>query len=210
MADAPLNQPPGWVSDYTEGLDHITHERDMFDIESRFPGLNHTFDKLIDSLPDPNKGSTEFPISAAVIERTKSGIEVVSFATNRTNTSGDSTKHAEMIALQEAMAKWGSKHLDGLGIVSTCEPCVMCTGAILNCEVPDVIYATPQRSMLGKHALIGESFKPWRVSGESFNAKEYLEPFGMSVIEGYRSKDVANKLKRTPVNWLEYYNDPDL
>lgn len=53
---------------------------------------------------------------------------------NRTNERGNATAHAELIAL-EALAKQSDQHVrhDGLLLFVTCEPCVMCAAAIVQC-----------------------------------------------------------------------------
>jgi guanine deaminase len=42
----------------------------------------------------------------------------------------DVTAHAEIVALRRANAEWGRLYLDGAMVATTCEPCVMCAGAL--------------------------------------------------------------------------------
>jgi len=52
----------------------------------------------------------------------------------------DPTAHAEVIAIRQAAAALGDKHLLGTTLVVTLEPCVMCAGAILNARIPRVVF----------------------------------------------------------------------
>ena len=52
----------------------------------------------------------------------------------------DPTAHAEVLAIREAAAALGDKHLLGTTLVVTLEPCVMCAGAILNARIPRVVF----------------------------------------------------------------------
>lgn len=49
--------------------------------------------------------------------------------------------HAEVRALQAALATRRIKRPEGLTIYSTLEPCILCLGAILHCPVRRVVYA---------------------------------------------------------------------
>ena len=73
--------------------------------------------------------------------------EIISFAYNEVRQSLDSTAHAEVVAIRRAQRALGSLSLDreglsGLRLFTTCEPCLMCTGAIYWARLPAVIAAT--------------------------------------------------------------------
>jgi tRNA(Arg) A34 adenosine deaminase TadA len=55
---------------------------------------------------------------------------VVAVAANAVMVSNDPTAHAEVQAIRRATALRGSFLLHGWTLVTTCAPCVMCTGAI--------------------------------------------------------------------------------
>jgi tRNA(Arg) A34 adenosine deaminase TadA len=61
--------------------------------------------------------------------------EVVSIAVNQVAEDADSTAHAEMLALREAQQSLRSARREasrgsGLSLYTSCQPCVMCAGAI--------------------------------------------------------------------------------
>ena len=51
------------------------------------------------------------------------------------------SKHAELIAIEEASKKLGDWRLDGATLYSSLEPCPMCAGALLQARVKRVVYA---------------------------------------------------------------------
>ena len=184
------------------------------ELEQRLPGLSQEFEHLIRRLTDPNSStviSLEFPVVASIVILGPDGklIEVAS-STNQVNATGDSTAHAEIIALREAQAKSGDKHLKDHYLLSTLEPCVMCCGALVNTEVSGLVYAADHSDVEGKHALVGGKYKPYRTSPGSFNTSEYLgaNP-DLLVVGGFMRDEILARLKRTTVNFNEYYRDPD-
>ncbi|MBF0565754.1 MAG: nucleoside deaminase [Nitrospirae bacterium] len=79
----------------------------------------------------------EVPVGAVVVSG--SG-EVVSRAYNTKERSQDPTAHAEMAAIREASALLGSWRLEGCSLYVTLEPCIMCSGAIINSRIMRIIY----------------------------------------------------------------------
>ena len=78
----------------------------------------------------------EIPVGAIVV---KDG-QVVGEGYNRRETDGDATAHAEMIAIRAACAKLSTWRLTGCTLFVTLEPCPMCTGAILQSRVEQVVF----------------------------------------------------------------------
>lgn len=84
----------------------------------------------------------EVPIGAIIV---RNG-EVISSSFNQKEKMQDVTAHAEMLAIQQACQKLGSWHLDGCILYSTLEPCIMCSGAIIQSRIQRVVYgASGQR-----------------------------------------------------------------
>ncbi|WP_043745765.1 nucleoside deaminase [Paramagnetospirillum magneticum] len=68
----------------------------------------------------------EVPVGAVIV---KDG-QVIAQAGNRVEELGDSTAHAEMLALRAATLFLGDKRLEDCDLYVTLEPCPMCAAAI--------------------------------------------------------------------------------
>lgn len=206
-------KPPQWFEEHLEGLEFLEKERVERNLEKQLPGIKRIFEHLIALLPDPNNvygNTTEFPVAASVIRKGANGkVEVVSTATNQVNTQKDSSAHAEVVALREAEQITGEKHLKGHYLLTTMEPCVMCSGAAINTEVDGVIYGATHDDVRGSHALVGKEYKPWRTSNGVFDTDSYLTDSGLLVVREFMEPDVLSALHRTAVSMKEYYGDPD-
>jgi tRNA(adenine34) deaminase len=53
---------------------------------------------------------------------------------------GDPTAHAEIVAIREASSLSGDWRLEGMTLVVTLEPCVMCAGAIQAARISRVVF----------------------------------------------------------------------
>ncbi len=54
----------------------------------------------------------------------------------------DPTAHAELIVIQEAAERLQSWRLTGTTMYVTLEPCLMCTGAMLQARIPRLVFST--------------------------------------------------------------------
>jgi len=179
-------------------------------LERDYPGIGEEFERLIDSLPNPdNPKKSEFPYAASVVIMTDGKLEVLARATNVVNARNDSTGHAELVAIQEAEAKLGNKHLDGCTLLSVAQPCEMCSGAVRNTQIDTLVYGVSQEDLRGKHVQFGQGFKPYRTVPEGFDPDKLLVEAGVNVVAGYKRDEVFKKLFRTIGTTTEYYNDPD-
>ena len=77
------------------------------------------------------------PFAALVVEDDT----VLARGTNRVTTVHDPTAHAEITAIRAACQERGHFELEGCTLVSTCEPCPMCLGAIYWARLDRVVYA---------------------------------------------------------------------
>ena len=69
----------------------------------------------------------EVPVGAVIVREGR----IIASGYNRTETDGDPTAHAEMIAIRQAAEKLGGWRLPGCTLYVTLEPCSMCAGAIV-------------------------------------------------------------------------------
>ena len=53
---------------------------------------------------------------------------------------GIATSHAEILAINDACKKLRTWHLDNCTLYTTIEPCMMCTGAIIQSRIGRVVY----------------------------------------------------------------------
>ena len=79
----------------------------------------------------------EVPVGAIIV---KNG-EIIARAHNQKETKFDTTKHAEILAIQKASKKLKSWRLIDCEMYITLEPCQMCAGAIVQARIPEVIMA---------------------------------------------------------------------
>ena len=73
----------------------------------------------------------EVPVGAVIVKDGK----IIARAHNQKETKFDTTKHAEILAIQKASKKLKSWRLINCEMYITLEPCSMCTGAIINSRI---------------------------------------------------------------------------
>jgi tRNA(adenine34) deaminase len=89
----------------------------------------------------------EVPVGAIVVKDD----QVIGRGGNQPIAGSDPTAHAEIVALREAARALGNYRLPGCSLYVTLEPCVMCTGAILNARIERVVFgaADPKTGAAG-------------------------------------------------------------
>ena len=80
----------------------------------------------------------EVPVGCVVVKDGK----IIARAHNLKETKKDTTKHAEIIAIQKASKKLDSWRLIDCEMYVTLEPCSMCAGAIINSRIAKVYIGT--------------------------------------------------------------------
>ena len=78
----------------------------------------------------------EMPVGAVVV---KNG-EVIATGHNIRNKEHDPTLHAEIVAIRKACEKLSDWRLSDCDLYVTLEPCVMCSGAIINSRMKSVYF----------------------------------------------------------------------
>ena len=78
----------------------------------------------------------EVPIGCVIV----SDGEVIARAGNRTLVDRDPTAHAELIAIRQAAAVFGSERLSDCDLYVTLEPCTMCAGAMSFARIRRLYY----------------------------------------------------------------------
>ena len=78
----------------------------------------------------------EVPVGAVIVKDGK----IISSAYNQKETKYDTTKHAEILAIQKASKKLKSWRLIDCEMYVTLEPCPMCAGAIIQSRIKRVYF----------------------------------------------------------------------
>ena len=78
----------------------------------------------------------EVPIGAVIVKDNK----VIAKGHNVRETKLDPLGHAELVAIKKAAKKLGDWQLVGCDLYVTIEPCIMCSGAIIQSRIAKVIY----------------------------------------------------------------------
>ena len=110
-----------------------------------------------------DKGET--PIGAVVVKDNK----IIGRGHNLTETLQDSTAHAEMLAIKDAAKTLDGWRLMNCDLYVTMEPCIMCSGAIVNSRIKNIIIGTKHiknANIEKQHTFKMEYFKDSRVNVE--------------------------------------------
>lgn len=89
----------------------------------------------------------EVPVGAVVVRDDA----IIGAGHNLTQTAGDPSAHAEMIAIRAAAASLGHWRLLDCALYVTLEPCAMCAGAIVLARIPQLVFGAfdPKAGMCG-------------------------------------------------------------
>lgn len=80
----------------------------------------------------------EVPVGCVIVKDNK----IIARAHNLKESKSDTTKHAEIIAIQKASKKLKSWRLLDCEMYVTLEPCSMCSGAIINSRIKKIYIGT--------------------------------------------------------------------
>lgn len=132
----------------------------------------------------------EQPFGAVVV---RSG-DVVCRTHSRKVLTFDATAHAETSAVKLATQKLKSRIITGCTFYTTCEPCPMCAGAILNAKI-DTLVIGARHADLRKLPNLAFGFKEYTVERlaelTGWNLKVISGVLGKECIEMYRDARTA-------------------
>lgn len=112
-------QLPGWVGPFVESR------------QGSLATISERMQLAIDLAEENVRQQTGGPFGAIVVNE-QSG-DLVSVGVNLVTSSGLSMAHAEIVALtlaQASIGEWNLEHGGPLQLVTSCEPCAMCFGAV--------------------------------------------------------------------------------
>ena len=75
------------------------------------------------------------PFGAAIVR----GGQLIARGRNVVQSAHDPTAHGEVQAIRAACRELGTISLEGTTLYTTCEPCLMCTGAIIAAKIAKVV-----------------------------------------------------------------------
>ncbi len=99
----------------------------------------------------------EVPVGAIIVKDGK----IIARGYNQKETKLDSTKHAEIIAIQKACKKLKTWRLTGCKMYVTLEPCSMCAGAIIQSRI-DKIYIGAMDEKTGSCGSVFNLFEDYK------------------------------------------------
>lgn len=80
----------------------------------------------------------EVPIGCIIVHNN----EVIASSFNRKTIDNIATSHAEILAINKACKHLKTWYLDECTLYTTIEPCLMCTGAIIQSRIKKVVYGS--------------------------------------------------------------------
>ncbi len=135
----------------------------------------------------------EVPIGAVIV---KDGV-IIARAHNQVRRLKDPTAHAEILAITQACHHLDSPYLEDCHLYITVEPCIMCTGALIQARIGAVYYGAsePVFGALGSRVDLskefGSSLRKIKRGLLEERAREILQDF-------FRRKRKVNQMER----WL--------
>ena len=92
------------------------------------------------SLAGQAMAAGEVPVGAIIVSPDG---DIIARSENRMQRNNDSTAHAEILAIQQAISVLGTSRLVGCDLWVTLEPCAMCAGAISHARIRRLYFAAP-------------------------------------------------------------------
>jgi guanine deaminase len=81
------------------------------------------------------------PFGAVIVQNN----QIVGRGYNQVTSTHDPTAHAEVVAIRDACRNLNTFHLDDCIILTSCEPCPMCLGAIYWAKINHIYYANNRK-----------------------------------------------------------------
>lgn len=92
----------------------------------------------------------EIPIGAIIVRNN----EVLSTGYNQRQTTNKITKHAEIVAIENAAQQLNTWKLEDCTLYVTLEPCLMCTGAIIHSRIKRVVFGAYEKKEIALSNLL--------------------------------------------------------
>ncbi len=131
-----------------------------FLLERESFSLQELSNQLI-NLTKKAKIKQEVPVASMVCQKESNGENyyILSVSSNRIYNKKNPTAHSEMLALQKACHKKKTERLVDCILLTTLEPCLMCSGAIILSRLKSVYFIASSHKSPGLRWIINESRK---------------------------------------------------
>lgn len=140
----------------------------------------------------------EVPVGAIIVKDGK----IISRAHNLKETKFDTTKHAEILAIQKASKKLKSWRLIDCEMYVTLEPCTMCAGAIINSRIKK-IYIGASDEKTGAVGSVFNLFRDYTFNHNVEYEKEVLKEECEEILKEFfkmlrkTKKDISTSERKT-------------
>lgn len=140
--------------------------------------MNEKYMKLAIKQAEKAYKNNEVPIGAIIVKNNK----IIAKAYNKKEKTKQVTKHAEIIVIEKACKKLKTWHLNDCELYTTVEPCLMCTGAIIQSRIKTVYCAT-------KNEKFGELKNIINISNLKIDTKyDLLKEESVNLLQKFFSK----------------------
>ena len=132
----------------------------------------------------------DVPIGAVIVKEDR----IIACGENRVQKSQNPTLHAEIVAINKACKKLGTKFLDNCDIYVTLEPCSMCATAISFARIKNIYFAARDEKGGGitSNAKIFENDKHlWKPNVIQMN--EYAEKSAQLLKDFFKERRLVKK-----------------
>ena len=133
----------------------------------------------------------EVPVGAVIVKNGK----VIARSHNLKETKKDTTKHAEILAIEKASKKLGAWRLLDCDMYVTLEPCSMCAGAIINARIKKLYIGTLD-DKTGAAGSVLNLFEDYKFNHNVKLEKGILEKECEKILKEF-FKDLRKKKKET-------------
>lgn len=104
--------------------------------------MNEKYMELAISMAKKAFKKGEIPVGAVIVKNGK----IIAKSYNTKEKNKDVTCHAEINAIKKACKKLKTWHLEDCELYTTLEPCMMCTGAIIQSRIKKIYFSTTNES----------------------------------------------------------------
>jgi tRNA(adenine34) deaminase len=99
----------------------------------------------------------EVPVGSLVYRYNDPDYEIIAENRNRILEKKDPTAHSEILTLRDASSAVNSERLTDLYMITSLEPCLMCTGALILARIKCVYYFASEQKGMGMNKIISLS-----------------------------------------------------